>query len=98
MPLWERRMEERALRERWPISEERRQQIVERLCKVIETNGVDERHLIGAAKALIAADKLNLERIKHEHATHPDQDTGEDFAIDLGTPDDQTQQPDGPPA
>lgn len=53
----------RAIKERWPITPEMRQAVVVQLAKVVvNRNGdVAPREMVAAARALIAADKINLE-------------------------------------
>lgn len=73
------RMQERAIRERWPMSHEVRVRVLKRLCKIVDEDAVHEigtpshREVIAAARALISADKLNLDQIKVDHATKQDQ-------------------------
>ena len=61
------RMAERALRERWPMSEAVRVAILKRLAGIVDPESPEgakakRREVISAARALMAADKLNLER------------------------------------
>jgi hypothetical protein len=64
----------RALRQRWPLSPERRQQLVDALHFIATTNliPVDPRARVAAAKACIDADKLNLE-VEKRQPRGPDQ-------------------------
>jgi len=59
----------RAIKSRWPISDETRRQIIERL-KIISAESEDERSAVAASRALIAADTLNLadEKFQSEEA------------------------------
>ena len=50
---------ERAIRERWPIADSTRERIVNRLARIIDQSP-DDRHVIAAARALIAADGQNI--------------------------------------
>jgi hypothetical protein len=63
--LSERRLEERAIRERWPMSEPVRVAILRRLAGILDVETEEGakaklRHVIQAARTLIAADSLNL--------------------------------------
>lgn len=60
----------RAIRERWPISNERRQEIVEELSKVMRHTD-KERSKMAAAATLIKADALNVAREKIEAQDEP---------------------------
>lgn len=55
----------RAIRERWPISDEKRAIVVERLATIVEACD-DERATVRAASALLEADKLNMEQEKRD--------------------------------
>ncbi len=59
--LWGRRLEERAVRERWPMSEEVRERILARLMRTMDDGDASHRETTSAAKALIGADRLNLQ-------------------------------------
>lgn len=50
-----------ALRNRWPMSEERRNRILDRLMRVVENELAEDRTVVAAAKALIDADKINVQ-------------------------------------
>lgn len=50
----------KALKQRWPISQEKREKIIEWLMNVAEFSE-DSRARVNAGKALIEADKLNME-------------------------------------
>jgi hypothetical protein len=72
-PLAHRRLEERAIRERWPLSADGRVKILKRLVKTVDDEAVHDplprpghREVIAAARALISADKLNLDYMKFE--------------------------------
>ena len=60
------RLMERALRERWPISDEARANVVERLSEIVAKPGAKRRERIAAARALIAADALNVQASRGE--------------------------------
>src|SRR5262245_19388876 len=67
--LAERRLEERALRQRWPVEEALRGGVCRRLGRYFDeadpvSQNVTLRQLAQAARALIAADRLNFEREK----------------------------------
>jgi hypothetical protein len=66
-PLVSRRMEERALRERWPLPDKVRVQVLKRVCGMVDPESEEgqkakRREVLGAARVLIAADRLNLEQ------------------------------------
>jgi DNA polymerase II large subunit len=54
---------ERALRERWPIPRAIRKPLIERLNEVVQDTDSSPREVVSAAKAILAASKLNLETI-----------------------------------
>jgi hypothetical protein len=62
---WEMRLARRAMKQRWPISDQLRKDIVTRLRAVIRAPEC-ERSLVHAAKALLDADKLNMEQEKRD--------------------------------
>jgi hypothetical protein len=92
------RMHERAIRDRWPVPPDKRASIIERLVKIVESSEVGEREATSAAKALIAADKLNLEYQRFDHDTQPPEAPADDYTIDLSSADDPAQQGDPSPA
>ena len=53
----------RAMRERWPVTAEARQLVVDRLVSVLEAASED-RDVVNASRALIAADGLNVTEAK----------------------------------
>jgi len=53
-------MESRAINGRWPMSEKQRRRVVVRLSKIIEDPDTKTREVTAAARALIAADGLNV--------------------------------------
>lgn len=55
-----------AVRERWPIPEEKRAEIVERLLKTMNSGEASDRDQIAAAKALQAMDRLNMEQERRD--------------------------------
>ena len=70
-------MEERAVRERWPLPEHVRIRILKRLCGLIDPETpegatAEPRTIVAAARTLLAADKLNLEREKLDLARGDD--------------------------
>jgi hypothetical protein len=58
------RLVERAIRQRWPIPEDRRPAIMDRLIQVATGEGVSDRNRVVAARALLAADALNMQQEK----------------------------------
>lgn len=60
------RMVERAIKGRWPIPDEMREKVPEALSKVITSPGSSQRNKIAAARALLAADSLNMEQEKRD--------------------------------
>ncbi len=63
------RLAEKAIRERWPIPEERRPQIAEGLAQVAASRKASHRNRIAAARALTAMDALNMEQEKRDRVT-----------------------------
>ena len=66
-PTWEKRLEERALRDRWPMTQELRLKILGRLMGIINwraTTGEymppSYRDVNAAAKTILLADRLNI--------------------------------------
>jgi hypothetical protein len=59
-------MIERAIRQRWNIPPELREQIPVQLGKVITSGRASHRNKVAAARALFHADALNLEQEKHD--------------------------------
>jgi hypothetical protein len=59
-------MMERALRERWPIKPEYREKMILSLMAIVADRNASPRERTSAAKALIAADQLNIEQEKIE--------------------------------
>ena len=53
---------ERALRERWPIKDEYRERIIASLLLIVVDKSASPRERTSAAKALLAADKINVEQ------------------------------------
>lgn len=65
----ETRMQARAIHERWPMSASVRVQVLQRLVNICDPSTPEgataaPREVISAAKAIISADKLNLEQQK----------------------------------
>jgi hypothetical protein len=54
------RLECKALKERWSISEERRQRIIENLFSILSDPGASVRDRISACKTLLVADTANI--------------------------------------
>ena len=67
MSVRDTRLLARALMERWPIKPEYRAAIIQKLMQVVANPNTKEREMTAAAKALLAADKQNLEAEKWEH-------------------------------
>lgn len=63
------RMLERAIRQRWPITDEQRKAIMERQIDIATDGVAKRRERIAAAKTVIAADKLNMQEEKPEEPT-----------------------------
>lgn len=62
------RLWERALRERWPIPEAMRSVIVKSLGKILLDANSSAREKTAAAKALMAADSLNVQQERMDQA------------------------------
>jgi len=62
--------------ERWPISDGQRMSIIEQLQNIVEDPESRASEVISAAKALLAADKLNQ---ADEHAERESEQTGNRF-------------------
>lgn len=60
------RMLERAIKDRWPITDAMRQRLPQELAKIIESDNVSRRNKIAAARALLSADGLNMEQEKRD--------------------------------
>lgn len=88
------RLHERAIRERWPMPPAVRVKVLQRLVNIVDEDydhGWEKpglREVISAARALLSADKLNLEQAKFDHATTPPEATEADYEIDLSDDDD----------
>jgi hypothetical protein len=55
------RLVERALRERWPIPKAIRKPLVDRLNEIIQDTQSSPREVVSAARAILAASRINLE-------------------------------------
>lgn len=55
----------RALRQRWPMTDDQRCKAIEKLQGIIETSD-DTRAIVSAVKALLISDKLNMEQEKRD--------------------------------
>ena len=53
----------RAIRERWPIPQALRRPLIERLANVVQDPAASPREVVSAARAVLAASKINLEGI-----------------------------------
>ena len=62
------RLQERALRERWPIDPKDREALIAGLTLLIDDLDAKARTRIAAARTLLAADKINLEAERLELA------------------------------
>lgn len=73
------RLAERAVRQRWPIPDEKRGAIINRLCDIALDKKTREREAISAAKAIISADRQNQidERPRIETPYQSDDQGGE---------------------
>jgi hypothetical protein len=58
------KLAERALRERWPVPEERRPELVAKLIEVALASETPPRERVSAIKALLAASKVNLDALR----------------------------------
>lgn len=97
------RMQERAIRERWPMAADVRGKVLRRLVSIVDPDFVHDGHMrpdfrevISAARAIISADKENREWARFEHQTRPPERPDDDFLIDLAPEDDPPQQGDRP--
>ena len=68
MTVRQTRLWERALRERWPIPEAMRSVIVKSLGKILLDANSSAREKTAAAKALMAADSLNVQQERMDQA------------------------------
>lgn len=64
MGIRETRLYEKALTQRWNIPPQMREEIIESLLRVLRDATASPREKTSAAKALMAADKLNIEQEK----------------------------------
>jgi len=55
------RVEAQSVRQRWPMADKDRQRIITRLMGIIRNNRATRREATAAARALLMADKLNIE-------------------------------------
>lgn len=69
------RMQARAIRDRWPMSDAVRIKVLKRMCKIVDEEAdhsplpvPNHREVIAAARALLSADKLNLDQEKLDFA------------------------------
>jgi hypothetical protein len=58
------RLAERALREGWPVPEDRKPELVAKLIEVATSPETMPRERVSAIKALLSASKLNLETLR----------------------------------
>jgi hypothetical protein len=68
MTVRDTRMMERALRERWPIKPEYRERIMLYLYTIVGSKDASPRERTAAAKALMAADSLNVQQERMDQA------------------------------
>lgn len=68
-PMVSQRMETRSIQERWPMPANSRKAIIGRLLAIIANPTAKPREITAAAKALMAADKLNLEQEERDNPT-----------------------------
>ncbi len=64
MSIRDTRMYQRALSQRWPIPQSMREEILAELVKVLRDPAASPREKTSAAKALMSADRLNIEEEK----------------------------------
>jgi hypothetical protein len=62
------RLAERALREAWPVPEDRRAELVAKLIDVALAGETPPRERVSAVKALLMAGRLNIEAIRTAQA------------------------------
>ena len=62
------RLAERALREAWPVPEDRRAELVAKLIDVALAKETPARERVSAVKALLMAGRLNIEAIRTAQA------------------------------
>jgi hypothetical protein len=96
------RLQAKAIRERWPMSQDVRIKVLKRLCGIIDPETEDGanaglREVIAASRALLSADKLNLEQQRLDLATPPPDDE-DDYVIDLSGDEDAEGREEDPPA
>lgn len=82
MGIRDTRMIERAMREQWPIKPEYRTRIIATLMLIIADPTKSAREKTSAAKALMAADKLNLEAAALQQGNEQHHDRREDARLD----------------
>ncbi len=63
------RLAERALREAWPVPEDRRAELVSKLIDVAVAKDTPARERVSAVKALLMAGRLNIEAIRTAQAS-----------------------------
>ncbi len=68
MTVRQTRLWERALRERWPIKPEYREKIMFSLLAIVADKNASPRERTAAAKALMAADSLNVQQERMDQA------------------------------
>lgn len=66
VPLWEIRLARRAIKNRWPINAKLRKKVIRQLEGVLDDGKSDARSLVHASKALLDADRLNMEQEKRD--------------------------------
>lgn len=64
------RMIQRAIKERWPISDTIRQQLIGQMAQIVSRSG-NQRDIIAAAKVLVSADLVNLKDKQIELSQQP---------------------------
>lgn len=65
MRLWEIKMARKAFRQRWPMTDAARKKVMEELIKVVK-KPTSQPCCVQAARALIEADKQNMEQEKRD--------------------------------
>ena len=82
MPIRDTRMMARALENNWPLTDEQRKAVMQVLLRITIDPACSPRERTSAAKALMAADKLNLEAAALQQGNEQHHDRREDARLD----------------